>query len=71
MKKRTLYDGLVLLLDNFARLLCVKTFISFTVILALVWGFIHDKVSSDVFYGVVSAVITYFFTKKSDEKGQR
>ena len=65
--KRTLYDCLVYLIDHIARLLCVKTFISFTVVIALVWGFMNDKVSSDVFYGVVSAVITYFFTKKSEE----
>lgn len=66
--KRTLYDSLVTLIDNIGHLLCVKTAISFAVIAVLCYGFVCDKVSSEVFIGVVMSVVTYFFTKRSDTK---
>ena len=65
--KRTLYDSLVMLIDNIGHLLCVKTAISFAVIAVLCYGFVCDKVSSEVFIGVVSSVITYFFTRKAND----
>ena len=63
--KRTVGDAIVKLIDNIADLADIKTILSVGLVGATVWGFMHDKLPVEAFVGVVSSVITYFFTKRS------
>lgn len=48
----------------------VKSIMSLALVGAMIWGFMHEMVSSEVFVGIVSSVVTYFFTRKvNDEHG--
>ena len=46
------------------KLLEVKSIMSLGLVYALVWGFMGGLVSSEVFVGIVSSVVTYFFTRQ-------
>ena len=49
---------------QFIKLLEVKSMMSIGLVYALVWGFKNELVSSEVFVGIVSSVVTYFFTRQ-------
>lgn len=54
-------------LENIADLFKVKTLITFAVVFGLVVMYLRGKVQNDVFVGVVSSVITYYFTRKEND----
>lgn len=52
-----------------AKLIDVKTIVTFTLVGAITHGFIARYVSVEVFVPLVTAVITYFFTRKDNKTG--
>ncbi len=53
-------------LDRLLKLLEVKSIISLMVLAALTYGFCKQFVSVDIYASIAMAIITYFFTRKSD-----
>ena len=49
------------------ELLKVRTIITLALVGGAIWGFINDRVSSEVFVGMFATVITYYFTKNKGE----
>jgi hypothetical protein len=56
-------EELKLLLKNVANLAKVKSIMSLAMVFALIYGFVNQMISGEVFAGFVGAIITYFFTK--------
>ena len=49
------------------NLLKVKTIITLLSVLTLVYGFIVNKIDSEMFIPIVSMIITYYFNKDTKE----
>lgn len=48
---------------NIANLFKVKTIITIMVLSALTYGFVVGKVPVELYMGIVTAIVTYYFTK--------
>ena len=53
--------------ENIADLIDVKSLLSFAVMYGVLWGFMNDKLPSEVYAAMAGSIITYFFTKRSSE----
>ena len=56
------------LINNIADLINIKSIVTLSLIGCLIFLVIKDKISAEAFMGVLSSVITYYFTRK--EKGK-
>lgn len=56
------------LLENIANLFKVKTILSLAVILTVCILTFKNIVSVEAFMAIASAIITYYFTKREEEK---
>ena len=54
--------------EKFAKLIDVKTVVTFTITAVFAYLSIVGKVPVDQFMVIAVMIYTYFFTKKSDEK---
>lgn len=52
--------------DQFAALIDVKTLCTLGLVFATIYGFVVGMVPIEVFVGLVTAVITYYFTRTKD-----
>lgn len=57
-------EALAKIVENFAKLINVKTVLSFTVVGALTSGFLQGSVPVEVYAPLATAIVTYFFTRK-------
>ena len=54
--------------EKFAKLIDVKTVVTFTITAVFAYLAIAGKIPVDQFMVIAVMIYTYFFTKKSDEK---
>jgi len=54
------------MVKQLSKLVELKSIMSIALVGATVYGFIADKIASDVFMGLVMAVVTYYFTRKNE-----
>lgn len=57
-----------LVLEKIAKLIDLKSMITLSLTIALIWGFIVNKVETKDFLVYVAIVFTYYFTKKDNGK---
>lgn len=67
VKARTASRRKADLMSAIIELLKVKTLITLAVTAGCVWGFLHDKISVEMFGSIVTMVLTNYFRKGKDE----
>lgn len=50
------------------NLIKVKTLITLAVTGAMIYGFISNKISTELFMPIVTMILTYYFTKKENKE---
>ena len=50
--------------ERIAKLIDLKSFITIALTIALVWGFVVDKIEPEDFLVYVAMVFTFYFSKK-------
>lgn len=54
--------------EQFSKLVDLKSIVTLALVGATVYGFIVNRVPIEVFIALVTSVITYYFTRKSEDK---
>jgi hypothetical protein len=56
--------------ENLANLIKVKTLITLTIIAGVTYGFIVGMVQAETYSAFAGSIVTYYFTKKEEPKGE-
>ena len=56
------------IIDNIAKLVDLKSFVTLAITGAMIYGFISNKIDSKDFVILVTMVYTFYFAKKESDK---
>lgn len=52
--------------NQIAKLIDLKSILTISLIIALIMGFMKDKITSEAFLPIVATIIAYYFTRKDN-----
>lgn len=50
---------------QFAKLIDLKSILTILVVLAMIFGYITNRFSEELFASIVTMILTYYFTRKN------